>query len=133
MTSPRFVDQPAEEGRGDGAHQVQVLDPLGGPVGRDRVGGHPPDFLGVRLEEDLEKLAAEPVDDPVLEAPLGLDRREPGLDVAGQDAAERTKPELPEGVDGLERIVEELAVVVDPAQPRCGSGTLRPGSRARAG
>ena len=38
------------------------------------VGGHPPDLLGVGLEEDLEELAAEPIDDPVLDASLGLDR-----------------------------------------------------------
>ena len=108
----------AEQSRRDGAHQVQVLDPLGRPVGRDGAGRHPPDLLGVRLEEDLEELAAEAVDDPILDAPLGLDRGQPGLEVARHDPERAQEAQLPERIDGLERIMEELAVVVDPAEPR---------------
>ena len=104
----------------DRLDQAQPLDPLRGPVGRDGVGGHPPDLLGVGLEEDLEEDAAEAVDDPVLEAPLGPDRPQPRLDVARQDAGRAHRAELPEGVGRLERVVEELAVVVDAAQPRPG-------------
>ena len=94
-------------------------------------GGHAPDLLGVGLEEDLEELAAEPIDDPVLEGPLGPDRPQAGLEVAQQDAGGANGAELPEGVDGLERVMEELAVVVDAAQPRAGDELRRRGSPAR--
>src|SRR5205807_713243 len=54
------------------------------------------------------------------EAPLGADRPKPGLEVAGQDSRRSDRAELRQGIDGLERVVEELAVIVDPAHPRPG-------------
>ena len=85
MTSPRPDRKRPNKADVTALHQVQVLDPLGRPVGRNGRGRHPPDLFGVRLEEDLEEHAAEAVDDPVLDAPLGLDRRELRLDVGRAD------------------------------------------------
>ena len=48
--------EPAQQAVHDRRDQVQALDPLGRPVGRDLAGGHAPELLGVRLEEDLEEL-----------------------------------------------------------------------------
>ena len=123
--------EPPEQAVHDRRDQAQALDPLRRPVGRDLAGRHAPDLLGVGLEEDLEEHAAEPIDDPVLEASLGPDRLQSGLEVAEQDPGRTPRTELPERVDRLERVVEELAVVVDPAQPRAGDEARRPGSRAR--
>ncbi len=105
-----------QEGVQDGADQVESLDPLRGPFGGDFRGGHAPDLLGVRLEEDLEQHAAEAVDDPVLEALLGADRPHPRLEIAEDHERRSPDPEVPEGVGRLERIVEESLVVVDPAE-----------------
>ncbi len=101
-----------------GADEAEALDPLRRPVGRDLGGGHPPDLLGVGLEEDVEEGPAEAVDDPVFEAPLGLDRLGAGLQVAGEDPGRGDRAELLQGVDRTQGVVKELAIVVDPAQPR---------------
>ena len=53
-------------------------------------GRHPPELLGVGLEEDLEEQPAEAVDDPVLEAPLGPDRPQSRLQIA-RDHGDRTQ------------------------------------------
>src|SRR5208337_5600533 len=98
--------------------KAQALDPLGCPVGRDLAGGHAPQLLRVRLEEDLEQFPAEPIDDPGLEGSLRPDRAQSRLEVTEQDPGGTPGTELPERVHRLERIIEEFAVVVDPAQPR---------------
>src|SRR5437879_1288465 len=49
----------AEEGIPDRAEETQSLDPLRRPLRRDGVRRHPPDLLGVGLEEDLEQEPAE--------------------------------------------------------------------------
>ena len=61
--------------------------------------GHPPDLLGVGLEEDLEEPAAEAVDDPVLEARSGRIGRSLAPEIAEQDAAaDSNDAELAQGV-----------------------------------
>src|SRR5581483_8877026 len=63
---------------------------------------------------------AEAVDQPVLVAPLGPDRPDAGLHVAQDHLRRPPEAQLREGVERLERVVEELAVVVDPAEPVAG-------------
>ena len=81
-------------------------------VGRDA-----PDLLGVGLEEGPVEAPAEAGGDPALEVVLVLGRPDPHPEV-GQHAEERLdEAEVAQRVEGLERVVEVLAVVVDPAHP----------------
>ena len=50
-----------------GRPEVEALDALRRPVGRNFIAAHPPHFLGVGLEENCEQPLAELVGDPVVE------------------------------------------------------------------
>src|SRR5437016_7298574 len=93
--------------------QVEAFDPLRRPVGGQLLGADAPYLFGVGLEEDAEQAPAELVADPILEGLRILDRLQACPRVAGQaqDGLDRT--EVPERVDGLYRVREEPAAVVD--------------------
>ena len=95
--------------------QVEVLHPLGRPVGRHLGDRHAPHLLGVGLEEGAVEPPAEAGDQPVLVVRLVLGRPDAGPHVgeAAQDGL--PQPQVPQRVDRLERVVVELALVVDPA------------------
>ena len=100
------------------APQVEALDALRGPVGRDLVAAHAPHLLGVGLEEDREQPLAELVGDPVVEA-LGIGGGEGLLVQVGEHAQRQLDvAEVVQRLEGLERIGEVVAVVVDARQPR---------------
>ena len=101
-----------------GAPQVEALDALRRPVGRDLVAAHAPHLLRVGLEEDGEQALAELVGDPVVEA-LGVLGRERLLLQVGEDAQRRLHvAQVVERLEGLQGIGEVLAVVVDARQAR---------------
>ena len=95
--------------------QVEVLDPLGRPVGRHVGHRHAPDLLGVGLEEGAVEAPAEAGHQPVLVVGLVLRRADAGPEVgeAAQDGL--PQPQVAQGVERLERVVVELALVVDAA------------------
>ena len=98
----------------DGTEEREVLDALRRPVRRQFAGVHAPHLLGVGLEEDAEKTLAETRGDPPVEVVLILRRPDlrPGV---GTDAFGRfDHAQALERVAGLERVVEQLAPVVDP-------------------
>ena len=104
----------------DGVHhrlaQVEVLDPLGRPVGRHVGHRHAPHLLGVGLEEGAVEAPAEAGHQPVLVVGLVLGRA--GCGPTGRRSRTGWPPTGPgclQGVHGLERVVVELALVVDPA------------------
>ena len=108
----------AEEGGLRGGEEREALDPLRGPLGAQLGRRDAPDLLGVGLEEVVVEPLAEAVGDPLLEvvlAALGLDRR-PQVGHAGEEELDRA--ELADHVHALQRVVEELAVPVDPRHAR---------------
>ena len=103
----------------DRVAEREVLDPLRGPVGLDLGGRHAPHLLGVGLEEDAVEAPAEAGDDPALEVVWSFGGRHPRPDVGRRrTGAPRRRPRLRERVHALERVVEELASVVDAAHAR---------------
>ena len=77
----------------DGLAERQVLDALRGPVGRDLVGRHAPDLLGVGLEEDAVEAPAEARRRPALERGLVLRRPDAHPEVrAARSAPPRRRP-----------------------------------------
>ena len=80
----------------DGVHdrlaQVEVLHPLGGPVGRHVGDRHPPHLLGVGLEEGAVEAPPEPLHQPVLVVRLVLGRAD-----AGPQVGEAEEEGLPRG------------------------------------
>ena len=99
----------------DRGAQVEVLDPLGGPVGLDLVGRHAPHLLRVGLEEGAVEAPPEAGGDEPFEGRLVLRRPDPSPCV-GQDAEHRLDDtEVAKRVEGAQRVVVELAVVVDAA------------------
>ena len=104
-----------EDGVHDRLAQVEVLDPLGRPVGRHVGHGHAPDLLRVGLEEDAVEAPPEAGHEPVLVVGLVLGGPDARPQV-GEPAQDRLpQPQVAQGVEGLERVVVELALVVDPA------------------
>ena len=99
----------------DGLAERQVLDPLRGPVGGHLADRHAPHLLGVGLEEGAVEAPAEAGDEPALVVGLVLRRADAGPHVGADAADGLDQAEVAEGVDGLERVVEVLAVVVDAA------------------
>jgi hypothetical protein len=106
------------EGVDDRLLQVEVLDPLRGEVGLELVGWDSPHLLGVALEEVLEEPAPESRDDPPLELVLVLRRADLGPHVRQHDPHRLDRAHVLEDVHGAERVVVELAAVVDAAHPR---------------
>jgi hypothetical protein len=102
----------------DRREQRQVLDALRRPVGLDLGGVDAPDLLGVGLEEDAVQPPAEAGRDPALEVALVLGRPDAHERVREHAAHGLQQPEAAQGVAGLERVVEQLAAVVDAAHPR---------------
>src|SRR2546423_7494696 len=96
--------------------QVQALDALRGPVGRQLLGADAPNLFRVSLEEDAEQAPAELVAHPVLESPRILDGLEAGPCVAGEAQEAFDRAEVPQRVDRLDRVSEEPAAVVDARQ-----------------
>ena len=108
----------AEERGLGGGEEREALDPLRRPLGAQLGRRDAPHLLGVGLEEVLVEPLAEAVGDPLLEvvlAPLRLDGR-PQVGHAGEEQLDRA--ELADDVHALQRIVEELAVPVDPRHAR---------------
>ena len=98
--------------------QVEVLHPLGRPVGGHVGDGHPPHLLGVGLEEGAVEAPPEPGHEPVLVVRLVLGWADAGPQV-GEAAQDRLpQAQVAQGVDRLEGVVVELALVVDPAHAR---------------
>ena len=104
-----------QDGVDDRLAQVEVLDPLGRPVGRHVRHRHAPDLLGVGLEEGAVEAPAEAGHQPVLVVGLVLGRADAGPDVGEPAQDGLPQPEVAERVERLQRVVEELALVVDAA------------------
>ncbi len=100
------------------APQIEALDALRRPVGRDLVAAHAPHLLGVGLEEDREQALAELVGHPVVKV-LGVGGGE-GLLVQKRQHAQRRfhVAQVVQRLEGLERIGEVAAVVIDARQAR---------------
>src|SRR5438270_6857805 len=96
--------------------QVEALDALRGPVGRQLLGADAPNLFRVSLEEDVEQAPPELVAHPVLETPRILDGLEACAGVAGQAEEAFDRAEVPQRIDRLDRICEEPATVVDARQ-----------------
>ena len=96
----------------------QVLDALRRPVGLDLARRDAPHLLRVGAEEVHVEPPPEAVDHPLLEAVLGLGGPHPPLQVAQHDPTRLVGPDVAQRVGQLQRVVVELAPVVDAAQPR---------------
>ncbi len=100
-----------QQGLGD----RQALDPLGAPFGTDPGAGKPPDLLRVGLEKGVIQLAAEPIDEELLQARGVADGKEHAAGVAQTDLQDAQPSELAQGVPTeTDGVVEELALVVNP-------------------
>ena len=108
----------AEEGGLGGGEEREALDPLRGPLGAQLGRRDAPDLLGVGLEEVVVEPLAEAVGHPLLEVLLAALRLDGGPQVGDAGADELDRAELADHVHALERVVEELAVPVDPRHPR---------------
>ena len=91
-----------------GGAQRKILDSLGGPFGFQLGAGDAPDFFGVGLEEGLEQSFAETVGDPLLERVLHFVGKELPAQVTGENQDAFEVPQSHQGVERLERVVEEL-------------------------
>ena len=98
--------------------QRQVLDPLRGPLGFQLGAGKTPDFLGVRLEEDLEETLAEPVCDPLLEGVFLLIGGRLPPDITAEHADALPDPETEQRIEWLQWVRKELAGIVNPGHSR---------------
>ena len=98
--------------------QRQALDPLGGPVGAHLVARHAPHLLGVGLEEDRIEFLAELVGGPVLKALHLADREQLVLQVARHAQGGAPQAQIPQRLEGAQRIGVELALVIDAAHAR---------------
>src|ERR1700704_3124078 len=76
-----------------------------------------PALLGLGLEEMLVQPPTEPACVEALEVRLVLRRLDPHPEVRPSAAHRLHAAELFEGVHGLDRVVEELALVEDPTHP----------------
>jgi hypothetical protein len=92
----------------------EPLDPLGRPLGAQLGAGDAPDLLGVGLEEDREETVPEAVGHPLLEGVLLLVGPDLPAQVAQHHQDRLDDPEAHQGVERLERVVEEAVVVEDP-------------------
>ncbi len=117
LLRPGFA-KPLEEHARDRGEEREPFDALRGPLRPDAIARNPPDLFRVGLEEDVIEAAAEPVRDPVFEADLRTDRLQPDPEIAQEDEERVADAEAGEGVHRLEGVVEELAAVVDPREPR---------------
>jgi hypothetical protein len=100
-----------------GLHEAEVLDPLRRPLRLDLGARDAPDLLGVGLEEVRVDAPAEPAHDPVLEAARLRGAETVAGAKVGDGAAGRLRhPQAAKDVGGLERVVEEVAAVVDPRE-----------------
>ena len=82
-----------QDGVDDRLAQIEVLDALGRPVGRDLGDRHAPDLLGVGLEEGAVEPPAEARHQPVLVVGLVLGRADAGPEVgeAAQDGLQQAE------------------------------------------
>ena len=104
-----------QDGVDDRLAQVEVLDALGGPVGRHLGDLHAPDPFGVGLEEGAVEAPAEAGHQPVLVVVLVLRRPDAGPQV-GEAAQDRLpQAQVAQGVHGLEGVVVVLPLVEDAA------------------
>ncbi len=74
---------------------------------------HAPDLLGIGLEEDAEETGAELVRHPFLEIAGVRDGEEAALEIGEHARHGLEDAELHQRVAGLERVVEQLAAVID--------------------
>ena len=112
--APQRALEPVDDGRG----QIEALDALRRPIGGNLVARHAPHFLGVGLEENLEQPLAELVAHPFMESARRRDGKNFRVGVGRQARRAGEHAELEQRFEGLERVGEELAVVVDARQPR---------------
>jgi hypothetical protein len=98
--------------------QRQVLDALRGPLGLQLRAGDAPDLLGVGLEEGQEEAPPEAVGHPLLEGVLDLAGEHRPAQVAEADQDALDEAEAHQRVQRLERVVEELLLVVDAREAR---------------
>jgi len=102
-----------EEGLLDRVPQAEQRDPLGCPVSADLVARDPPGLLGVGAEEDIVELAAEAVDDPVLEVVVGpavKQGSELHPHVVGEGLHQDELGQAADDIAALQGIVEEAVV-----------------------
>ena len=98
--------------------QVEVLDPLGRPVGLDLIGGNAPHLLGVGLEEDAVEPPAKLRGDIPLEGCEVLRRPNPHPEI-GKNAPDRLEhTEVAECIERPKRVVVEATAIEDPAHTR---------------
>src|SRR4029450_208090 len=100
------------------AEEREVLDPLGAPVGLDLRARNAPHLFALRLEEVPVQAPTEPRRDESLERRLVLRRvnAHPQVRCDATDGFDR--PEVAERVHRRDRVVVELAAVVDAAETR---------------
>src|SRR5262245_38975415 len=97
--------------------QRVIFDSLGSPFGFELGTGNPPHLFRIRLEERSEQAPPESVGHPVLERPfLPIGKQLPPR-VAQRDEHTLAYAEAAQGVERLERIAKELAVIIDTGQP----------------
>ena len=106
-----------EDGIEDRLAQVEVLDPLGGPVGRHVGYRHTPHLLGVGLEEGAVEAPAEALHEPVLVVGLVLGGTDARPQVGEDDEDPLPERDVAQHVQRPQRVVEVLALVVDAAHP----------------
>ena len=110
--------------------EVEALDPLRRPVGRQLFRADAPHLFRVGLEEDAVEAPAELVAHPLFERPRVLDREHASPEVARKAAHSLDRAQVPKGVHSLDRVSEEPAAVVDAREPapvqQLGAEDLRP-------
>ena len=121
----RLLSRFGASGVRDRVPESQALDALGRPVRLDVGRRHPPDLLGVGLEESPVQAPAESPRRPALERAEVLRRvhTDPEKRKAAPDRLHQ--PEARERVVEPDRVVEVGPVVVDPAQPGPDEEVLR--------
>src|SRR5262249_8544124 len=113
-----------QEGVAQGFAQRQVLDALCRPVHGDLGARNAPDLLGVGLEEDLVQPVPKAVRHPLLEAGLFGRRPETGFGVTQADQQGFERSEAGERIQRLQRVIEEMAAIMDARQPRSAEKVL---------
>ena len=87
------------------------------PLRTNLSAGYTPHLFRVGLEEQLVESLPETIRNPLFKVLFDRAREHVRLEIARADHGGLDEPQTPQGVHGLQGVVEELAVVVDPRQP----------------
>jgi hypothetical protein len=112
----RSAESRAEQGIPHGLEQVEVLDPLRGPIGPDLRTWHAPHFFGVGAEEDLKQTAAEATAHPFFHVAILAGRLQAGAEIREDDPRRLNRAEPPKSIARPQRVVEESGPVVNAGQ-----------------